>query len=248
MIKFRVLLLTILFLKPLLSIGQVNSQSQTGSVSTEIQVPHQGINKLNITLFWSYIPGIKNGSVNYSEIKKTTDSLLLNYPNTTDWWEIVNKHLTAFLISRYPQIDSLASDIQVNWISGAGYDYGHRNPTRCLTARTSKGKLYEYFGFVTIPDMVIKLKNGQPIPTKIDVLYQYIEPISDQNYPDGLETERTYTSFISTSSETYTSFESLNKAAGEHLLAKFPELKRVEVSKEFSKKKAKYTTTISVDR
>ena len=100
MIKFRILFVTMLFLKPLMSIGQVKHQYETGSSSTEIQVPHQGINKLNVGLYWRYFPGIKYGSVDYLEIKKTTDSLLLNYPNSTDWWEIVNKNLTAFFNSK----------------------------------------------------------------------------------------------------------------------------------------------------
>ena len=143
--------------------------------------------------------------------------------------KLSTKILQLFLIAKYPQIDSLSSDIQVNWISGAGYDYGHRNPTRSVTARTSTGKLYEYFGFVTIPNIVIKLKGGLSISTRLYVLYQYIEPISNKSYPDGLEMEKTFTSFINNSSETYSSLDSLFDSAKENLINRFSKIKDVSI-------------------
>jgi hypothetical protein len=40
--------------------------------------------------------------------------LLGNYPSKTDYWEIVNKRITAMLMLKYPAIVSLTCELKVD--------------------------------------------------------------------------------------------------------------------------------------
>jgi hypothetical protein len=218
------LLLTFLFLfSDSRADGIINN---TSSFTHSVQVRHQGINTLKMIVTYRRMPG-KPIVINSSEYIATIDSVLSNYPNSTDWWEIVNKKLTAVLMQKYPDVDSLASDIEVNWVSGAGIDYGHRDPTRCLTARTRANKLYEYFGFRSAPDYVMKLK-GKTNHVQLDLLYQYIDHIADTDYPDGLETERYFKKLVNENSQTSITIGALNDAAAKAMLEKYPQMQNVK--------------------
>jgi hypothetical protein len=155
------------------------------------EVHHQGINHLDINIKYNYIstrsPGL--GPIP-SILARDLDSILVLYPNTTDWWEIVNKKITAFYMNHYPGIDSLSSNILVHWTSGAGVEYGHKYPTRSITCRTRAGKLYEYFGFTTMPGLMKVKHAGKNYKVFIDLVYQYKNGIKDTEYPDGLATEK----------------------------------------------------------
>lgn len=46
-------------------------------------------------------------------IKKDIDRFLVNYPNETDYWEIMNKNLVKFILDKYPQMASLKIELGV---------------------------------------------------------------------------------------------------------------------------------------
>ena len=58
-------------------------------------IEHQGLNTLNIQVDYGLKPGITpNEYPDFVPIYKSIDNFLVNYPNETDFWEIVNKNLT----------------------------------------------------------------------------------------------------------------------------------------------------------
>jgi hypothetical protein len=66
-------------------------------------IEHQGQNVLNINVSYDYKQGIGvNDPTEYPEFTQVynyIDNYLTNYPNETDFWEIVNKNLTQALLS-----------------------------------------------------------------------------------------------------------------------------------------------------
>ncbi|NJM63726.1 MAG: hypothetical protein HC849_31995 [Oscillatoriales cyanobacterium RU_3_3] len=55
-------------------------------------IAHQGLNNLNLDVNYKYREGIQNFQYpDFVPIYKAIDSYLANYPNETDFWEIVNK-------------------------------------------------------------------------------------------------------------------------------------------------------------
>jgi len=62
-------------------------------------INHQGLNNLNLDVNYKYQDGILNFQYpDFVPIYKILDNLLVNYPNETDVWEIVNKNLTQKVI------------------------------------------------------------------------------------------------------------------------------------------------------
>jgi hypothetical protein len=47
-------------------------------------------------------------------IAKDIETLLTNYPNEGDYWEIVNKRITLMVLEKYPTIAKITSQLQVS--------------------------------------------------------------------------------------------------------------------------------------
>lgn len=200
--------------------GTINIKGKT--------VHHQGINMLDIKIHYVYEPGFDK-YVDDSALKNDVDSILKNYPDTVSWWEIVNKKLTAVLFEKYTMVTLLTSDIQVHWVSGMGVEYGHRNPTHCVTTRTRNGQLSEFFGFSTLPDYSVKVK-GRACKVQLSILYQYKENIANTEYPDGLATENTFKKLIAEDAEKGAkNITSLIQYPLQDMLRRYPAMKNIEV-------------------
>lgn len=77
-------------------------------------IDHQGLNNLNIDVKYQYKPGITQDEYpDFVPIYKSIDNFLTNYPNETDFWEIVNKSLTQKLLAENPALDSLQINLDV---------------------------------------------------------------------------------------------------------------------------------------
>jgi hypothetical protein len=77
-------------------------------------IAHQGLNNLNIDVKYQYQPGITQDEYpDYVPISTSIDNFLTNYPNETDFWEIVNKSLTQQVLTQNPALDSLQINLEV---------------------------------------------------------------------------------------------------------------------------------------
>jgi len=79
----------------------------------DFKVDHQSeLNTLNITISYRYVVNIPNADYpDFRLLAKDVETLLTNYPNEVDYWEIVNKNLTSLLMKKYPAISRLTSEI-----------------------------------------------------------------------------------------------------------------------------------------
>jgi len=84
-------------------------------VLPDFKMDHQGeINTLNITISFRYVANIANSQYpDFRWLAKDVETLLNNYPNKQDYWEIVNKQVTALLLKKYPAITSVTSEFAV---------------------------------------------------------------------------------------------------------------------------------------
>lgn len=82
----------------------------------DIRMDHQGeVNNLNITIRYRYKAAISNSEYpDFMVVASDIENLLNNYPNKTDYWEIVNKNITALVLEKYPAIAEVTSEIQVS--------------------------------------------------------------------------------------------------------------------------------------
>ena len=105
-------------------VNQVVQQKQIGGLLSEefsflikdFKIDHQGeTNTLNITISYRYVVNIANSDYpDFRWLAKDVETLLGNYPNKTDYWEIVNKQITSLLMKKYPAVASLTCEMKVD--------------------------------------------------------------------------------------------------------------------------------------
>jgi hypothetical protein len=82
----------------------------------DFSMDHQGeVNNLNLTIRYRYKAPIANSDYpDFTVVAGDIERLLANYPNKTDYWEIVNKRITLLVLEKYPAIAEVTSEIQVS--------------------------------------------------------------------------------------------------------------------------------------
>jgi hypothetical protein len=82
----------------------------------DFKIDHQGeTNTLNITISYHYVVNIANSDYpDFRWLAKDVETLLSNYPNETDYWEIVNKQITSLLMKKYPALASVTCEMTVD--------------------------------------------------------------------------------------------------------------------------------------
>ena len=85
-------------------------------VLKDFKIDHQGErNNLNISISYRYVPHItKPQYPDFRLLAKDVETLLTNYPNEDDYWEIVNKRITSLLLTKYSALASVTCEIRVD--------------------------------------------------------------------------------------------------------------------------------------
>ena len=107
----------------------------------DFKMDHQTqTNNLNITISYRYAVNIqKSDYPDFRWLAKDVETLLANYPNKDDYWEIVNKQITLLLLHKYPGIASVTCDLKVDPSSLVPYTRSSR-VTRDRAASNSHRK------------------------------------------------------------------------------------------------------------
>ena len=94
----------------------------------DFRIDHQGENNtLNILISYRYVLNIANADYpDFRWLLKDVETLLGSYPNKTDYWEIVNKQITALLMKKYPAIASLTCELKVEPSTNVPYSRSSR--------------------------------------------------------------------------------------------------------------------------
>ncbi|MBE9185193.1 hypothetical protein IQ270_10815 [Microcoleus sp. LEGE 07076] len=187
-------------------------------------IAHQGLNNLNIDVNYQYKNGIQDYQYpDFLPIYKSVDNFLANYPNETDFWEIVNKNLTQKVLTDNPAIASLTVNLDVLPTNSLPYD---RSST---VTRTADGKLGEAWDF-QIPDYAIEHQGLNNL--NIDVKYQYKPGITQDEYPDFVPIYTTIDNFLTTYPNETDFWEILNKNLTQKVLAENPALDSLQINLE----------------
>lgn len=108
----------------------------------DFRMDHQGqVNNLNLTISYRYAENITKADYpDFRWLAKDIETLLTNYPNKDDYWEIVNKEITAQLLKKYPGIVRITSEIKVDPSSVVPYTRSSRvTRERSLVRSNRKG-------------------------------------------------------------------------------------------------------------
>ena len=82
----------------------------------DFRIDHQTeTNTLNISISFRYVPNIANSDYpDFRWLAKDVETLLTNYPNENDYWEIVNKQITSLLMKKYPSLTRITCELKVD--------------------------------------------------------------------------------------------------------------------------------------
>jgi hypothetical protein len=82
----------------------------------DFKIDHQTENNtLNISISFRYVPNItKSDYPDFRWLAKDVETLLTNYPNEDDYWEIVNKQITSLLMTKYRSLASVTCELKVD--------------------------------------------------------------------------------------------------------------------------------------
>ncbi|MEG3975110.1 hypothetical protein QT970_10870 [Microcoleus sp. herbarium8] len=187
-------------------------------------IEHQGLNNLNIDVNYKYKDGIQNSQYpDFVPIYKSIDNFLVDYPNETDFWEIMNKNLTEKVLAENPTIASVTVNLDVLPTGKLPYE---RSST---VTRTADGKLGEGWDF-KIPDYAIEHQGLNNL--NIDVKYQYKPGITQGEYPDFVPIYQAIDNFLSAYPNETDFWEIVNKNLTQKVLAENPALNSVEINLE----------------
>ena len=115
----RLRTLPVIFVLLLACSSAAYSQSLTEEFSFQIKdfkMDHQTqTNNLNIYISYRYVANIKKADYpDFRWLAKDVETLLSNYPNKDDYWEIVNKQITSLLLNKYSGITKVSCVIKVD--------------------------------------------------------------------------------------------------------------------------------------
>ena len=115
--------------------SQTSSTRMSGSLVEEFsfllkdfRMDHQGqANNLNISISYRYAANITKADYpDFRWLAKDVETFLTSYPNEDDYWEILNKQITALLLKKYPGVVAVTCEIKVDPSSVVPYTRSSR--------------------------------------------------------------------------------------------------------------------------
>lgn len=106
----------------------------------DFRMDHQGqTNNLDLSISYRYAANITKADYpDFRWLAKDVETLLGNYPNKDDYWEIVNKQITALLLKKYSGIVTITCEIKVDPTSVVPYTRSSRVTRERSLARSSR--------------------------------------------------------------------------------------------------------------
>ena len=154
-ISFKSMIPTLVFLLLVVATPAVYSESPKPPDSTQttgapveefsflikdFRMDHQAqANNLNISVSYRYVANIsKPDYPDFRWLAKDIETFLTSYPNEDDYWEIVNKQITALLLKNYSGIVEVTCEIRVDPTSVVPYTRSSRVTRERSTVRTNR--------------------------------------------------------------------------------------------------------------
>jgi hypothetical protein len=106
----------------------------------DFKMDHQTqTNNLNISISYRYLANIQKSEYpDFRWLAKDVETLLGNYPNEDDYWEIINKQITRLLLNKYPAITSVTVELKVDPTSLIPYTRSSRVTRSRTPIKSSK--------------------------------------------------------------------------------------------------------------
>ena len=184
-------------------------------------IEHQGLNTLNLKVGYGLKPGITpNEYPDFVPIYQSIDNFLVNYPNETDFWEIVNKNLTEKVLNENPVLTDVTIQLEVLPTEILPYDLAS------TVFRSRSGQIKENANF-SLKDYAITHQGLNTL--NLDVNYQYQTGIAPTEYPDYVPIYNSIDKFLTTYPNETDFWEIVNKNLAQNILNENPALAAIKI-------------------
>jgi hypothetical protein len=131
----------------------------------QIRIHHQGTwRTLNLKIWYLFEACEQQIPPNHL-VKKAVQQFVIKYPNSSDFWEVMNKNLVRFLIEKFPKISTLEVEIAV------APDEMFPTQRRSII-KYQDGNFEEFFSFKYVND------------ANLDISYRLCQCSQPTEYPD----------------------------------------------------------------
>jgi len=202
---------------------KVNNVSATEMVGLSIhnlQICHQG-NWRDMTFQIHYQADPLGTANNVSEIRDFVHEFLNNYPNTTDFWEVMNKKLTLSLTDQFPDIILLESNLAI----GPDREFSFPRESIVHYSRES-GITKESFRFTKLNYLVC---NETFKSLDFHVSFDFKEKPDPSDYPDYQWIDAAMEQFFAKEPVSFSKWEKTKHKLEAFLKEKFPTLPCLEI-------------------
>ncbi len=190
-----------------------------------IAMDHQGGVTLQLNLHYLAAEGPPISDE--EAIMETALSFLASYPNTTDYFEIVNRNLNAYLRTQYPELERL--DVRFTLEPRPTVPFVVLSQTTYET-----GRLKEFYGFNLIDvESVNPLLNG----TNIRVWFQYKPNLVAADIPDVRDVHREAIRWLNLPTDETDTRSNLGQELAASLMLRYDAITRVWVQIRSSKER-----------
>jgi hypothetical protein len=182
-------------------------------------IEHQGKNILDIEVRYAYKTSTTSSTLQENtNLSRQLQELLENYPNETDFWEVINSNLTKQLLKQNKEIASVSIALAVHPNQKLPYDRAS------IVTRQKDNQIWESWHFDVRSNVVEKTNKRF---AKINVEYRYKSNSLD--YPDFLPIYKQIEQFILDRTRQNDSWESIDRQLTTMILKKNPKISYLSI-------------------
>ncbi len=218
----------LLLLSPQLLVSQtaVTSEHRINAALENFEMDHQG--GVEMLLEIGGVTGTEIGVpgsgeltlISQQELMDEATDFLENYPNTSDFFEIVNRNLNEHLRSEFPELEKLSVSFTIDPRPGVAF-------TVLSSTIFEDGALREFYGF-DLPGTSTDHQDAGEID--LTVFFEYDQDLEPSDIPNVLFVRLNVINFINNYPNTTDYFEIYAKAMASSVLNGFDTINNVTIS------------------
>ena len=207
------------------SIAQEKTSLNESSFTIEnYPIEHQGKNTLDIRIDYRQKDNQKSATIFQEQtFAHQLHQLIFNYPNETDFWEVLNYQLTQELLAQNPNLSSISITLAV--YPNQEFPY-YRAST---VTRTDNGQIEEswHFNFRSS-----SMENADKNPAYINVNYTYKTHAFSHQYPDFIPIYQQIEYFLANQTYARESWLLIDRKLTQMLLQENPQISSLSLELE----------------
>lgn len=202
-------------------INDSDSEERIGFSLKSLSIYHQGEWR-NLSVDLDYLSNNEGKAVDVVRVRNYVRLFLEEFPNTTDFWEVMNKKLVHEITDEFPEIRRLTSQLSLAPDNSLSFP---RRST--IFYEQGKEALTEYFGFTKLNYQICNVSFRS---LDLNVAFQLKDNPSSYDYPDYQWVDQAMEEFFQEHPISFSNWSEIKPRLEAFLLERFTTLSTLSVS------------------